>query len=91
MGPLICLKAARNFFFRLMTFIQQWSRPYISVWPHGRDVRQTLGKIDPDTAASGDHGMENVHYWEPSDVMGNCTAHCIEVQDWMNMSLVQAE
>ncbi len=54
----------------------------VTSWRHVRDVRLALGKIDPDTAATGGRGL--LAYAEPD---GDWTGRCIEVEDWLNVPL----
>jgi len=67
-----------------------WVEPYRpsygwASWQYVWDARLALGLTDPNTAASGGRGMENMHYWPTWDVMGDWTTRCIEVADWMDL------
>ena len=57
-------------------------------WQYVWDVRIAMGKINPKTAAPGGRGLEIMSFplW---NVMGDWAAHCIEVEDWMNVSTVE--
>ena len=67
-----------------------WVEPYRpplgwASWQFVWDASLALGQIDPDVAASGGQGLENMHYWEPWDVMGDWTTRCLEVEDWLHV------
>lgn len=69
-----------------------WTQPYRppygwASWQYVWDGRLALGLIDPDTAASGGRGMENMHYWPAWDVMGDWTTRCLEVENWFDIPL----
>jgi hypothetical protein len=59
-------------------------------------IRGDVAKVDlnrgafADAAAGGGRGMENQHYWNTWDVMGDWTTRCIKVADWMDTPLGQA-
>ena len=73
-----------------------WAEPYHppfgwASWQYVWDARLALGLIDAQTAAAGGRGLEIMHLWPSWDVMGDWTARCIEVENWLDVPLVEGQ